>query len=84
MKTVELRECSLSVRELIELARGENVLVKSPDGEEFVFAHVDDFEQEVETLRQSGAFLAFLDKRSREKTRIPLSEARARLLGKGG
>lgn len=83
MKTVELKECALSVRELIELARGENVLVKSPDGEEFVFAHVDDFEQEVETLRQSSAFLAFLDERSRDKTRIPLAEARARLLGEG-
>ena len=82
MKTVELKGSALSVRELIELARGENVLVKSPDGEEFLFAHVDDFEQEVETLRQSSAFLAFLDERSRDQTRIPLAEARARLLGK--
>jgi hypothetical protein len=39
----------------------------------------DDFEQEVETLRQSQAFQRFLDERSASPRRIPLEEIEAEI-----
>jgi hypothetical protein len=59
---------------VIDLARHEPVLLLTPDGGEFCIAQADDFEREVEALRNSPAFQRFLDKRSRCKERIPLEK----------
>jgi hypothetical protein len=39
----------------------------------------DDFEQEVDALRQSQAFQRFLDERSASRRRIPLKEVEAEI-----
>ena len=56
------------------MAREEPVLVLTSDGEEFIFSQADDFEKEVESLRNSQTFQKFLEERSQCKARIPLSE----------
>ena len=42
--------------------------------EEFCVAEADDFEKEVEALRNSQAFQQFLDERSKDKRTISLEE----------
>ena len=74
MKTVNLEKEKLNLKEVINLARKEPVLLLTPDGEEFFISEADDFEKEVETLRGSTAFQRFLDERSECKHRIPLEE----------
>lgn len=74
MKTVNLEEEKMNLKEVINLARKEPVLLLTPDGEEFFISEADDFEKEVETLRRSTAFQRFLDERSECKHRVPLEE----------
>jgi mRNA-degrading endonuclease RelE of RelBE toxin-antitoxin system/PHD/YefM family antitoxin component YafN of YafNO toxin-antitoxin module len=74
MKTVDLAQQKLEIEELINLARQEPVLLLTSGGEEFYVAEADDFEKEVEALRNSQAFQQFLDERSKDKRTIPLEE----------
>jgi hypothetical protein len=64
---------------VINLARNEPLLLLTADGQEFFMTLADDFEPEVETLRQSQAFQHFLDERSRPLRRIPLEEIEAEI-----
>ncbi len=64
----------LLVNELIEQARNEPVLLLASDGSEFLISEADDFEKEVEMLRESQAFQDFLDKRAASEKRISLDE----------
>lgn len=79
MKTIELLKTYMSIEQLIELARQENILIKVPNGEKFILAEIDDFEAEVESLRFNDEFIAFLDSRAKEP-KIPIDKARKRLL----
>jgi hypothetical protein len=72
MKTIRLDEVQLDLDSAINLARNEPLLLLTADGQEFFMTLADDFEQEVENLRQSQAFQRFLDERSVSPRRIPL------------
>ena len=48
MKTIELlSEAAPSLKELLELADQESLLLKTPDGREFILSEVDDLSQEI-------------------------------------
>ena len=74
MKTVDLGQQQFELLEIIDLARQEPVLLLTPDGQEFCLAEADNFEREVESLRQSRAFQDFLNARAECPRRIPLEE----------
>lgn len=74
MKTVNLKQEKMELDRLISMARKEPVLVLTSDGDEFILSQADDFEREVEALRNSQSFQKFLEERSQCKVRIPLSE----------
>ena len=67
MKTVNLKKESLSVGELLAMARKKSVLLVSPDGASFVLEAADEFDREVAELGRSTRFMRFLKKRSTEK-----------------
>jgi hypothetical protein len=70
---VDLSSVSLSVADLLSMARTETVLVKSTAGDSFVISLADDFDAEVQLLRQNHNFLTSLDELKKEET-IPLDE----------
>jgi hypothetical protein len=74
MKTVDLAQHKLDVEQLLALARQGPVLLLTAEGEEFCVAEADDFEKEVEALRNSQAFQQFLDERSKDTRTISLEE----------
>jgi hypothetical protein len=74
VKTIDLGQQEVDLSAVIDLARQEPVLLIAPDGREFCLVEADDFDKEVETLRQSRAFQDFLDARSACPRRIPLEE----------
>ncbi len=76
MRVIELSQTMPGLGELILQARQENVIVKTVEGEEFIFAEIDDFDHEVELLRNSPAFMAFLDERSQQRGSTTLAEMR--------
>jgi PHD/YefM family antitoxin component YafN of YafNO toxin-antitoxin module len=74
MKTVNLAREKFDLEAVINLARTEPVLLLTPDGKEFCIAEADDFEREVNYLRESHAFQGFLDERSACAKRTSLVE----------
>lgn len=74
MKTIDLAQHKLDVEQLLVLARQGPVLLLTAEGEEFCVVEADDFDREVEALRNSRAFQQFLDERSKDKRTIPLEE----------
>ena len=79
MKTIELSQSNLTVVELIELAEQDTLILRKPDGTEFVLSVIDDFAAEVESLRQNEEFMEFLAQRTRSTKRLSMEEARKRL-----
>ena len=83
MKTIDTAAVS-SLGELLDLAKDEMVLLTTPEGREFILTEVDEldergFDEEIEALGRNREFMAFLEQRSRENRRIPLSQAKKRL-----
>jgi PHD/YefM family antitoxin component YafN of YafNO toxin-antitoxin module len=74
MKIVDLAKEQLDLPTLLDIAQHEPVLLLTTNGEEFLLAEADDFEQEVAALRASYTFQAFLDERSRSPRTTSLDE----------
>ena len=51
MKTITISRRARSVHALLKRARRENVILRSPEGEEFILAEVDDFNREIQLAR---------------------------------
>jgi hypothetical protein len=76
MKTIELTPDAPSLHDLLELADRQNIIIKTPEGKQFVLAELDDFEPEVEQLKTSKDFMAFLDQRSKQRGTTSMEELR--------
>lgn len=79
MKTVTISPRSRSIRELLARASQDNLILRAPDGREFILAEIDDFNREIELIRQNKALMKLLEARSKPKKRISLAEARRQL-----
>ncbi len=74
MKAIDLNKENLKLSQIFSFARNEPVLLVVGNGEEFIISKADDFETEVEALRNSESFQKFLDERSKYKTTFSLEE----------
>lgn len=80
MRTVDvMSETSPGLHELLELADEEALLLKTPDGREFILSEVDDLSQEIEQIRNNPELLAFLAERSQEKETFSLEDVKRKL-----
>jgi hypothetical protein len=79
MRTVLVSPHDRSINALLAQAEKENLIVRSPDGREFILAEMDDFDREIELTRQNQSFMEFLDRRARESGAIPLDQVEAAL-----
>ena len=79
MTVIDLGKTHPSLDDLIGLAKDGVVVLRKPDGTAFALAQLDDFEVEVELLRNSPDFLSFLRQCSREEATIPLDDLRKEL-----
>jgi hypothetical protein len=82
MKAIDLSASPPTLAEVLRLAGEDNVILRTPDGRQFVLAEIDDFADEVRSVRQNEALTQLLDERSRETTTFPLSKVREQLQGK--
>ena len=55
----------LNIHALLKRARRQNVILRSPEGEEFILAAIDDFNREIELARQNRSLMKFLAARAR-------------------
>ena len=81
MKVIEL-ELGLAqptLDEVISLAKDDVVVLRRPDGSVFVLSHVDEFDLEVESLKNNAEFMNLLRQFSREPATISLEDLRKEL-----
>ena len=79
MKTITVSKSERKVIDLLKQAQTENLILKSPDGVEYILAEIDDFDREIELTRQNEDFMKFLDNRARQPKTIPLEEVKRQL-----
>jgi hypothetical protein len=82
MKAIDLSATSPTLTEVLELAGEDNVILRTPEGRQYVLAEIDDFAEEVAKVGQNESLVELLRERSQETTRIPLSQVREQLQGK--
>lgn len=77
MKKVDVAESS-SLFELLGLAEAETVLLRTPEGREFLLIEVDDSEEpddeEVVAISKNRELMELLDERFRQPTALSLEE----------
>jgi len=79
MKTIKVSRQEKALQALLKRASQENLILRAPDGREFIIAAIDDFDREIQLQRQNKEFMRFLDERGREKATITAEEARRSL-----
>jgi hypothetical protein len=79
MKTIKVSQQSRAVNALLKQALRENVIIRSPEGQEFILAEIDDFDREIALTRQNRQLMKFLDARGKQTQTVSVAEARRRL-----
>ena len=78
MKKVNVTAAS-NLAELLDLAEEESVLLKTPEGREFILSEVDDFDAEIAAIGQNRELLEYLDERWKEQETYTIEEVRKKL-----
>jgi coenzyme F420-reducing hydrogenase beta subunit len=79
MTTVQLRSIPPELQSVLTRAQTDPVVVRTPDGTEFLLTTVDEFDLEVARTRANDELMNFLERRAREPATVTLEEIRQRL-----
>ena len=79
MKVVELGNKPQTLDEVMGLAEEELVVLRRADGSVFALSQVDDFNVEVQLLKNNPEFMVFLTQLSQEKAAVSLEDLRKEL-----
>jgi hypothetical protein len=79
VKVIDLKNGHPTVDELIVLARDHLVVLRKSDGTMFAMSHVDDFDVEVELLKNNPEFMALMKQLSQEEAVTSLRDLRKEL-----
>jgi hypothetical protein len=79
MKTVTVSKRSRGINALLKEARRQNLILRSPEGHEFILAELDDFDREIELTRQNKQLTEMLAQRAKQTKTVPLKEAKTQL-----
>ncbi len=82
MKAIDLSTTSPTLTEVLELASEDNVILRTPEGRQYVLAEIDDFAEEIAKVVQNESLMELLRERSQETVQLPLSQVREQLQGK--
>ena len=86
MKTINLTAAPPRTEDILQLAEGDSLVVRTPNGKTFLIAEMDrgeepeeDFAQEVALARGNKALRELLAERSREPGQYTLEQVREKL-----
>ena len=79
MKTIDFAPAPPDVARLLDQARHDDLIVRLPDGSEFLLVAIDDFDQEIVRTRNNPRLMALLDARAKETATVSLDEVKRRL-----
>lgn len=76
MKTLKLAAASAEVTELLRQAENEVLVVRLPDGSEFLLTAVDNSDVEMMATRRNQRLMEYLEMRAKQPQTIPLAEVK--------
>jgi hypothetical protein len=79
VKVIDISPQANEINTLLDLARQEDLLVRSADGREFMLVAVVEFDLEIVRTRQNQKLLAFLETRAKQTATISLDEVKHQL-----
>ncbi|MFQ5709216.1 MAG: hypothetical protein ACE5HO_17300 [bacterium] len=79
MKTIDLTQQKASIKDLLQLANVEPLLILSEDGHHYILEEADEFAREAKMLGKSDKFMEFLEERSKETATTPLDDLEKKL-----
>jgi hypothetical protein len=79
MTTIDLTQEHPSINDLLRLAAGDQVRIRSQSGQEFILESADAFDREVAELSGSGRFMSFLAERAKEPGGTKLEDIERKL-----
>jgi len=79
MKVIDLGHSQPTLEEVIGQAKEEILVLRKPDGSVFILSQVDDFDAEVELLKNNSDFMALLRRLSQDRDTISLDDLRQEL-----
>ena len=79
MKTINISTKAKTINSLLRKATGGGLILRSPEGREFILAEIDDFDREIELTRQNKALMKFLASRGKRTETIKASEMKTQL-----
>jgi len=79
MKTITVSTRAKTLNMLLKRAQKGGLILRSPEGREFILAEVDDFSREIELTRKNDKLMKLLDERGKQTQTIGLAEVKAQL-----
>ena len=79
MKTVIISTRARRLAALLKEAQRGGLILRSPDGREFILAEIDDFNREIELTRQNKRLMKLLDERGKQTKTYTAAQVRAKL-----
>lgn len=78
MKTITVPPRAKKLNALLKQAQSGGLILRSPDGHEFILAEIDDFDREIELTRENAELMRLLDERGVQTETIGLAEVKAK------
>lgn len=79
MKIVTISPRAKTLTALLKRAKRGGLILRSPEGHEFILAEIDDFNREIELTRRNKKLMKLLDKRGKQTKTFKASEVRTQL-----
>ena len=79
MKAIAISGRAKTITTLLKRARRGGLILRSPDGYEFILAEIDDFNREIELTRRNKKLMRLLEERGKQRKTLTASEVRAQL-----
>jgi len=79
MKTIAVSTRAKTLNTLLKRAQRGGLILRSPEGREFILAEIDDFNREIELTRKNDKLMKLLDERGKQTKTIGLAEVKAQL-----
>ena len=79
MKTVNISTKAKTINLLLRKAQRGGLILRSPEGQEFILAEIDDFNREIEFTRQNKALMRLLDARGKQTKTVKTAELKKQL-----
>jgi hypothetical protein len=79
MKTVNVSTKAKTVTTLLKKAKKGGLILRSPEGHEFILAEIDDFNREIELTRQNKSLMKLLDERGKQNRTFKAADVKRQL-----